>query len=53
VKAITQKFSPTYQVFYYDAIEVLPEFSPEKHIATEEQKEFFYKTYLPTIAKTQ
>ncbi len=33
VKAITQKFSPIGQVFYYDALEVLPpEFDPVKHL---------------------
>jgi len=31
VKAITQKFTPTIQCFYYDASEVLPEFDPTKH----------------------
>lgn len=32
VKAITQKFSPTNQLFY-DASEVLPDFDLEKHVA--------------------
>lgn len=33
VKAITGKFSPTQQVFYYDAIEVLPSFElKEEHL---------------------
>jgi hypothetical protein len=32
VKAITQKFSPCSQIFYYDAIEVLPDFTVEKSI---------------------
>ena len=39
VKAITGKFSPTNQFFYYDAMEVLPEFDPTKDISTEENKE--------------
>ena len=38
VKAITGKFSPTHQYFYYDAMEVLPDFDPTKHIQTEENK---------------
>lgn len=34
VKAITQKFSPIGQMFYYDALEVLPtEFDPKEHLA--------------------
>ena len=41
VKAITQKFSPCEQVFYYDASEVLPEFNLEKHCNTEENKTAF------------
>jgi len=32
VKAITNKFSPTKQLFYYDATEVLPEFKPKEHL---------------------
>jgi hypothetical protein len=32
IKAITQKFSPAHQLFYYDAIEVLPELDVPKHI---------------------
>lgn len=53
VKAITGKFSPAKQFFYYDAIEVLPEFDPVKHIETEENKNFFEEVYVPTIAKTK
>jgi len=53
VKAITNKFAPVKQVFYYDAIEIAPEFDPSKHIATGEQKNFFDDVYLPTIAKTK
>jgi hypothetical protein len=41
VKAITQKFSPTNQLFYYDSTEVLPEFSLEKHVEPEGDKEYF------------
>lgn len=33
VKAITNKFTPTKQLFYHDALEVLPEFKAEKHLA--------------------
>jgi len=33
VKAITNKFTPTMQLFYHDALEVLPEFKAEKHLA--------------------
>lgn len=32
IKAITSKFSPVHQLFYYDAVEVLPEFNVEKHV---------------------
>jgi ubiquitin-activating enzyme E1 len=32
VKAITGKFTPTNQVFYYDAIEVLPDFDATKDL---------------------
>lgn len=53
VKAITGKFSPTNQYFYYDAMEVLPEFDALKHIETEENKNYFEEVYVPTIAKTQ
>ena len=35
MKAITQKFSPIKQLFYYDASEVLPEFKPSEHIPKE------------------
>jgi hypothetical protein len=41
VKAITQKFTPSIQSFYYDASEVLPDFNPEKHCNTEENKTAF------------
>ena len=37
VKAITGKFGPTKQFFYYDANEVLPEFDPTKHLYGEEE----------------
>lgn len=52
MKAITGKFSPTNQFFYYDALEVLPEFDPAKDISTEENKNQFAEVYLPTV-KTQ
>ena len=32
IKAITGKFSPVHQLFYYDASEVLPALSVEEHI---------------------
>jgi ubiquitin-activating enzyme E1 len=32
IKAITQKFSPTRQLFYYDASEVLPDFKLEDYL---------------------
>ena len=32
IKAITQKFSPTHQLFYYDAVECLPEFDVAKEL---------------------
>lgn len=53
VKAITGKFTPNNQFFYYDAIEVLPEFDPTKHISTEENKNYFEEVYVPTVAKTK
>ena len=49
IKAITQKFSPAHQLFYYDAIEVLPEFDVEKHASKEG---YFEETYLPKIVET-
>jgi molybdopterin/thiamine biosynthesis adenylyltransferase len=52
VKAITQKFSPINQVFYYDATEVLPEFSPEKYTNTDDKNTAF-DDYLKNVAKTQ
>jgi len=33
IKAITHKFSPAHQLFYYDAVEVLPEFNVAKHVS--------------------
>jgi ubiquitin-activating enzyme E1 len=39
IKAITQKFSPIQQVFYYDAMEIIPDFDPTKHLTEEESKE--------------
>jgi len=53
VKAITGKFTPTNQFFYYDAMEVLPDFDPVKHIETEENKNYFDEVYVPTLAKTK
>jgi molybdopterin/thiamine biosynthesis adenylyltransferase len=61
VKAITQKFTPVHQLFYYDAAEVLPDFDVAKHvsaIATSEQPKdeisgsLFQETYVASIAKT-
>jgi len=48
VKAITGKFTPSVQAFYYDASEVLPEFNPEKHCDSEQNKTAF-EDYLKTI----
>ncbi len=57
VKAITQKFTPINQVFYYDALEVLPTFQPEIHLqGAEEEKnkdKFFEEKYLKETAKTK
>lgn len=39
IKAITQKFSPTQQVFYYDALEVLPDFDPTKDLSSNQNGE--------------
>lgn len=33
IKAVTQKFSPTQQIFYYNAVEVLPDFDPSKNFS--------------------
>ena len=57
VKAITQKFSPTHQVFYYDALEVLPEFDPKNHLQGLQEGEqkvenYFEDVYVKQIAKT-
>jgi len=38
LKAITQKFTPVNQLFYYDAVEVTPDFSIEEHIPKCEDK---------------
>eukprot|EP00347_Sterkiella_histriomuscorum_P017580 403348792 len=60
VKAITQKFVPTSQVFYYDALEVLPTFDPKTDFTGPEEieqggdnKNYFEDVYVKTIAKTQ
>jgi hypothetical protein len=47
VKAITQKFTPAIQAFYYDASEVLPELNPEKHCGTAEAFGEYLKTINP------
>lgn len=62
IKAITQKFSPTQQLFYYDAIEVLPDFNVEKSINGTDEKDdkdqkqasdnYFEEIYKPEIVKT-
>lgn len=61
VKAITQKFSPTHQLFYYDAVEVLPEFRVKEEVsdlekAAETDKEAtaesLFKNYVEKVAKT-
>jgi len=41
VKAITQKFTPAIQSFYYDASEVLPEFNPATNVNTEQNPQAF------------
>lgn len=64
IKAITQKFSPAHQLFYYDAIEVLPDFNVEKSIKGTDDKDkddkdqkqasdnYFEEIYKPKIVKT-
>jgi molybdopterin/thiamine biosynthesis adenylyltransferase len=58
VKAITGKFSPANQFFYYDAIEVLPEFEAKSFFkAVEEEKrpeyeQWFNEKFVPTIINT-
>ena len=61
IKAITQKFSPTHQLFYYDAVEVLPEFRVKEEVldlekAAEADKgatvESLFKNYAEKVAKT-
>jgi len=44
VKAITQKFTPAIQAFYYDASEVLPDLKPEQHCVNAEAFESFLKS---------
>jgi molybdopterin/thiamine biosynthesis adenylyltransferase len=57
IKAITHKFTPTMQLFYYDAVEVLPEFSVKEHIKVEGLGEnqtpesVFEQDYVQKIAK--
>ena len=54
VKAITNKFSPISQLFYYDAYEILPEFDPRIHLVGDEnelnKEGFFEDKYISTIA---
>lgn len=58
IKAITHKFTPTNQLFYYDATEVLPDFHPVTHIKAlvpaegETAESVFTKTYVATQAQT-
>ena len=61
IKAITQKFSPAHQLFYYDATEVLPDFDVGKHVSSikldgEDEKQtpesVFAATYVQQIART-
>lgn len=44
VKAITQKFTPAIQAFYYDASEVLPDLNPEQHCVNSEAFDSFLKS---------
>ena len=58
IKAITQKFSPTQQVFYYDALEVLPDFDPTKDLLSNQSEEekagdYFKDIYVTEIAKVK
>jgi hypothetical protein len=50
VKAITQKFTPTQQVFYYDAIEVLPDFDPAKNLEGDDST--FTEKFVKEVVKT-
>jgi ubiquitin-activating enzyme E1 len=61
IKAITQKFSPVHQLFYYDAVEVLPEFRVKEEVldlqkAAEAEKdatpEKLFENYVEKVAKT-
>lgn len=58
IKAITHKFTPTNQLFYYDATEVLPDFDPVKHIKAlnpaqgDTAQSVFAKTYVDSEAQT-
>lgn len=46
VKAITGKFTPANQAFYYDSSEVLPAFSYVKHVEAEGNKDYFESEYI-------
>lgn len=61
IKAITQKFSPVHQLFYYDAAEVLPEFRVKEEVldlqvAADAEKdatpESLFKNYVEKVART-
>jgi molybdopterin/thiamine biosynthesis adenylyltransferase len=52
IKAITNKFTPIHQAFYYDALEVLPEFNPAIHLESAEQANYFEEKYVKEIIKT-
>lgn len=58
VKAITQKYTPIFQVFYYDAFEVLPDFNPKDDFIGEPKEEakndkYFDEIYVKEKIKTR
>jgi len=53
VKAITGKFVPADQAFYYDSSEVLPEFNFAKHVDVDGNKDYFEHEYINKQVKTR
>jgi len=53
VKAITGKFVPANQAFYYDSSEVLPEFNFVKHVDVNGDKDYFETEYIGKQVRTR
>jgi len=53
VKAITGKFVPAKQAFYYDSSELLPEFNFVKHVDVNGDKDYFETEYIGKQVRTR